>query len=187
MAMTDGSLTDCEATATPEGIGYERIALEWVRMARMRPYRENGQPIALVVNFDVSFPIPEAWPDYTGPEPSDEMVAEIRSDLTDSMRQAARAGCIVADVAPDRQAIVQAWIDELVPCDGDAAEERVARRIGRVILSRQATGLTGEALRRPASFEEINSADSIDPAIAAAGAELRARYCDAYDCTEPEF
>lgn len=186
MAMTDGSLTDCEATATPQGIGYERTALEAAQMARMRPYRENGQPVALVVNFNINFPPLEPWPDYTGPEPSDEMVAQILSDLTTSDRQAARTGCIVADVEADRQAIVQAWIDELVPCDSDAAEERVARRIGRVILSRQAAGLTGEALRGPTNFEEFNSADSIDPAMAAAGDELRRRYCAAYDCTIPD-
>jgi hypothetical protein len=186
MAMTDGRLTDCTATATPQGIGYERVVLESVRTARMRPYRENGRALALVVNFNIDFPLPEPWPDYSGPEPSEEMVAQIRADLTASMRRAARTGCIIADVAPDRQMVVQAWVDELVTCDGQAAEETLARRMGRVILSRQAEGLTGEALRRPPSFEELNSADSPTPEMEAAADELRRRYCAAYDCTVPE-
>jgi hypothetical protein len=183
-----GALENCKVvSATPEGVGYERLALEGAATARMSPKLVGGKPTPTTVRFGMNFPVAEDFPPYTGPEPSEEAIALARPLAEQNLRKQGYAR-IVADVAADRQALVQSWIDELLPPDPEQEVRRFSLRFARTLTLEQLRNIN--AGKPPGGvlpdFRTFNGADYPDPKQIAAGKELRRRYCAKFDCTEPK-
>lgn len=178
---------DCVvAEATPAGAGFERVALSSAASLKLSPQLEDGKPVAAKVSIPLTFRSRDPFPPYEGAEPDAETV----NALLPFARRIVASGVpvsVVADVAQDRRAVVQGWIDELLPPDPDGDALRIARRFGRVLTPIQVQEVA--AGRRPSGslpdWETLNSADHSDPRLQSAAHELRRRYCAEYDCRDP--
>jgi len=173
----------CRAEADPEGLGLERVALAAMRSARFTPATQDGHPVESDVVF-LFRNTPAKLPPPEGPAPTAEalvLATRIANRMSDRIEQSGR---LVADVAADRRDIVQDWIDEVLPFDRQALVDRIAGRFARVLTIDQLRNL--DAGLPPGgewpSWERFNGADYRDVRQADAGAELRRRYCSAYDC-----
>ncbi len=178
---------DCKVVSTiPEGVGYERVALGGVSTGRLSPKLVAGHPTPTRVRFTMTFPAAPPFPPYVGPEPSEEVMALARP-IAERIVRGQASGRIVADVAPDRQAVVQSWIDELLPADPEGEARGLSLRFARTLSLEQLRNLN--AGLPPGGnlpdFRTLNGAQSPDPKLIRAGDELRRRYCAAYDCRDP--
>lgn len=184
---TFGIPEDCKiVSAVPEGAGYERLAVGAASTGRMSPKLVNGRPTPVRVRIKLSFPVAPDFPPYAGPEPSEEAIALARPIAEERVRRQA-SGRIVADVAPDRQVVVQSWIDELLPPNPEAEIEKMSLQLARVLSLEQMRNIN--AGRSPGGvlpdFRTLNGAQFPDPNLIAAAEELRRRYCGLYDCRDP--
>ncbi|ATQ43248.1 hypothetical protein CSW64_12880 [Caulobacter mirabilis] len=182
-----GRLENCTvASATPEGVGHEAVALDAAKTARMSPKIVGGEATPTTVRFTMNFPEAAPFPPYKSPEPSDEALALARP-IAARILAGQGSGRIVADVAADRQALVQSWIDELLPVDSEADLRRVSLQLARTMTTEQ---LTNIAAGKPPGgtvpdFVTLNAAQDPDPRRTAAADELRRRYCAQFDCRDP--
>lgn len=184
---TYGIPEDCRViSAVPEGAGYERVAVGGASTGLLSPKLVDGRPTPTRVQLIMTFPAAPDFPPYTGPEPSEEAIALARPIAKERVRLQA-SGRIVADVAPDRQVLVQSWLDELLPPDPEAEIEQMSLQLARVLSLEQMRNIN--AGRPPGGvlpdFRTLNGAQFPDPKLIKAADELRRRYCAAYDCRDP--
>ena len=184
---TTGLLENCVVrSAVPEGAGFERVALQGTTTGRLTPRMVAGRPTAARVSFAMNFARPAPFPPFNGPEPSAEAIA-LAGPLAEFIATGANSGRIVADVAPDRQVLVQSWIDDLLPVDQAADARRIALQYARTLSLQQLRNI--HEGRQPGGempdFVTLNAAQDPDPRLIHAGQELRRRYCAAFDCTDP--
>lgn len=182
-----GQLENCTVvSAIPEGAGYEDVALEGAKNAKLTPKITGGKPVPTTIRFTMNFPETEPFPPYTGPAPSEEAMALARPIAAHVLRSQG-SGKIVADVASDRRALVQSWIDETLPPNPEGDLQRVTLQFARVMTLEQLKNMNaGRAPGgTPPDFVTLNAAQDPDPRLIKASAELRERYCAQFDCRDP--
>ncbi|CAN5354954.1 hypothetical protein BH10PSE1_BH10PSE1_18610 [soil metagenome] len=186
---------DCEVVSTTvRGMGFEAKALETAMTGLIAPRAVNGFPKPGHIRFTVHFRA-EDWKavaprPYVGPEPSAERLRLARTfvDLYHPPRPDDLYAELYPELEPIRRARVQRWVRELFPLDEERERTRAALFLARLLSEADlktavATGVIPRERPGNAEFEKAAS-DFGDPRYEAQAAELRARYCAAYDCGE---
>lgn len=189
-ANPQGIPINCRAgSARPAHMGFETAAVRLVQRARLKvDAAETPQDFSIKVPFNAGAAADLS--DYDGPEPNQAQLAAGRQRATAMMRNARALKFRIAaawnvDQMPDemRKTITQ-WLDELAP---SLAQERQSVAMGAARLL---------AIRGLQQFPETQPSDweswrrdilrfqplKAEPMLA----ELRQRYCAAYDCTSSE-
>lgn len=190
MVTPQGSPENCLVQdERPTGLGFGDAAKRIILRHRLTPRRVNGvaTPAKFVVRlpFTADFEEPEdAGPlpttPWTGPEPSAPQLANAR-EVIEAVGIPSVAERLGPDELPEsRRTAIQAWATELFPPDAELAEALalgMARlwakeAMDRFVLGTEAPQIT-EAEARAAYGE---------PDFTAIDAEMKRRYCAAYDC-----
>ncbi|KQS55335.1 hypothetical protein ASG17_04390 [Brevundimonas sp. Leaf363] len=123
VAEVDGTMDQCEVVAaSPDGLGFEQLALESMAGARMRPAVLDGEPVARRTQFRINFRMadyadrmPKRTP-YRGPEPS-ARAKELAEIIAAQMGEIPMEASItpVGGLALDRIETVTPWLREALP------------------------------------------------------------------------
>lgn len=186
----------CEvASESPTGLGYGAAALKIAQLGVLEPRHVDGKPSRGSLMFGLPFlpqtPVPAPSRPYKGPAPSDLALiigrAEARDGLVEFRRQ--MEVDFYGGLDPDRIAVVRPWVEELFPVDEARFVEDIGlayARIyamtdmeGRMIRGEPVPNLDQDAMQ---ALMDSATSDIQRPKDAAAIAELRRRYCRAFDC-----
>ncbi len=183
---TDGHPYDCEvAEERPHGLGFGAAARVVVASGELRLGRIAGVPQPSEMQTTVRFRVEEEAEEdrWSGPEPS-----EIQLKLARKIVDRADAAGLIEDEALldgleyDRQAVVQAWIDELFVEVKAERREALALQLARVVSEGDLRRLLAGEHVSPPDMEAFKAAFPESESAKAATAELRRRYCERYDC-----
>ncbi|MET4683596.1 TonB family protein [Brevundimonas faecalis] len=181
--VSDGGIaTNCQILEeAPSGLGFGTAAINVVQRARLNPRRVDGMAIQASIETRVNFKTPpalqgESVPVWTGPEPTADQIAAAleRTKIVGVKPSFHQLG--VDDLPEDRREIVRAWVEELFP-NQDAVEQYTALAMARLQAKQTSLGATGY---RPSPEDFLLAIGR--PEVAVAKAELKRRYCAAYDC-----
>ncbi|SJM53211.1 Ferric siderophore transport system, periplasmic binding protein TonB [Brevundimonas diminuta 3F5N] len=190
MVTPQGSPANCLVQEErPTGLGFGDAAKRIILRHRLTPRRVNGvaTPAKFVVRlpFTADYDDPEnaAAPPITpwdGPEPSAPQLANAR-EVIEAVGIPPVAERLGLDELPEsRRAAIQAWAAELFPPDADLAEVMalgMARLWAKEALDRFVLGTEA-----PQITEAEANAAYAGPDFTAIDAEMKRRYCAAYDC-----
>lgn len=189
----DGSLSLCRPVAVvPEGVGFDRAALDLASSFRVNPRQVDGAATKSSVQFTIRFRLEpvETPPPWTGPEPEpahlsavEAMFGKVRA-FSGPMPIWDMEG-VDLQVDPDRDAAVRAMIQQVEREWRDKSEAAAARAFARLLTPEQLRDI--EAGRRwpPEPPEPLLSqaGDVIAEVAVAMEARLKQLYCARYDCS----
>lgn len=181
-----GPPEDCEVkSASPEGLGFEAFALRSALNGRLTPKLVEWKPQPRApIRFTMRFRMRET-PPYSGPQPTDEAMALAREYIR-VVSVADDPPCVIVDVAEDRRARVQSWVDELLPCGSEAFTYAETLRVARLLTVAQLAELNaGKSIKELVSREQFFSTDMNTEELTKVRDELVARYCALYECSLP--
>lgn len=187
-AVDVGPPVDCRVTsATPEGMGFEPLALRAAETGRIRPRYENGQVVRSSVTFAVRFS-DEVFLRSTFPKPTEEELTIAREIAGRTLVPVPMPGNqgITVDTAEDRREEVQGWLDELMPT-GEAEQREANAQVLAQILSLEELREFRAGRQVQPDLPEGSVVVATTPAREAAAAEIKRRYCARYDCRQPEW
>jgi hypothetical protein len=190
-----GQIVSCKvADEHPAGLGFGEAAIRIARRGWLNPRLADGTATPSEVTFPIPFsvapyPSDTVPPPWSGPAPSEAAVSAgrlvVARGKVPSGRSSAGQAPRADQVDPDRRAIVQSWIDELLPTDQER-DETMAIAFARVVSEERLAAWAANP--EPPSRSELPSPEALFNAMgglpndASAIAELRRRYCARYDC-----
>lgn len=177
--------------AMPSGAGFEDLAIEVVEAGRLSPAETAQGPtesrIALSINFSLQPQTPDPlW--AGGPEPTAAqieggwVVVRRFRQLGFTQARMVDEGFGLVELTPHRRQVIRPWVIELFPAD--YTDEGRARSMSRVLAQR---GLDRLPDAQPddwatAWVPQLRAAAAIGFDREAALAELKRRYCEAFEC-----
>jgi hypothetical protein len=186
-----GQLEACEVLSVrPDGLGFRNAALASTGDAELTPRMVGGVPQQSETRFTIRFRVPD-WDfvepiiPYTGPPPAPRALDLARQFIRTTGYVVTEAPRPVVDVEVDRRDNVQAIVDSIYPSP-EEINERTAVLLTRILGEDDLQRLVaGEPVRNPPADELLSAASSDLVNPFAWRAEIRARYCAAYDCSPP--
>lgn len=177
--------------AIPAGAGFEDIAIQIVEAARLTPAQTAKGPVEAQIATNINFSLmpPEAEPVWAGgPKPTaaqligaQEVVRRYRQ-LGWNQTQMVDEGFGLAELTPQRRHTIRPWVLELFA--SDYSDEGRARSMALVLAQR---GLDRLPTTKPDDwdtvwFPQLRAASSLGFDREGAVAEIKRRYCAAFDC-----
>lgn len=196
VVATPGPPDHCDiVSVSPEGLGFESAALTVARTGIVRPSRINGAYVPSTFKFVVNFSAQDVRAltgenaIYEGPTPSTAalgMARVISSEGADLIRPRMRDD-MLEGLAPERQATVIKWIDELIPIDVDRLIDQKALAMARMFTEAELEAYlaSGTIPENPFPDYETIQAATVDfemPGYLQGLDELRSRYCERWSC-----
>ncbi|MCS6627506.1 energy transducer TonB [Roseibacterium beibuensis] len=190
----DGTLSRCQPVAVvPEGVGFDRAALELTSRFRVNPREVDGEATKSSVRFTIRFRLEadEAPSPWTGPEPSPEHIAAV-----DAMFEKVRASAgpmplwdldgVDLQLDPDRDARVRAMIRQVERDWREKSEAAATLAFARLLTPEQLVDIEAGRAWPPEPPEPLVSeaGDVIAEVSVAMEDQLRRLYCAEFDCPE---
>ncbi|MBN9478752.1 MAG: energy transducer TonB [Bordetella sp.] len=188
VATPQGSPENCLIKAErPTGLGFGDAAKRIILRHRLTPRRVNG--VATPSKFVVSLPFiaedqdegeTDEVPAWSGPEPSPALVENARRVVAAVGIPSLTERLGLEELSQDRRAAVLSWAEELFPSD-EALAETIALGMAR-LWAKETTDrfILGENAPSITPQDTVSAFPKLDSA--AIDAEMRRRYCAAYDC-----
>lgn len=188
-AMTDGSVRNCQATATPSGWGFEASAVRLVESGRVLPQTVNGVASEAPLTTRVPFYVDDTLigETYRGREPDPDDLAYIRAIV-------AWGAAAEEILGADDDALTEAERAAVMPVLRRAFEEYRAEWVDAVALgvARLMPPGIARAARNgerppPPPYSEAEDAafDQARAVEARIFARTRVLYCAQFDCPPP--
>lgn len=193
IGLPDGGVENCVSNwSAPEGLGFDRAALQLTPSFRIAPRTIDGAASKSEVRFRIRFLLPEDEPHepYAGPAPAADEVALARP-LAEKMYAffepvMAEGDAADLDVDPDRLAAIERILRDVRTELRADDIEAVALGLARVLTREQIIAMTeGRPPETPPPpFEAFLAASMPDDAAEARRFETRVRekYCALYAC-----
>ncbi|CAN5377915.1 hypothetical protein BH09PSE1_BH09PSE1_12520 [soil metagenome] len=185
-----GAPQNCEVVSTSvTGLGFEAKALEMATTGLINPRTVDGVPQPGRFRFRTRFRAEDVKPQpYAGPPPTAERLRLARAfvDRIDVPVGEDLCPSMFPELEPVRRQRVQRWSCELFPFDAEREKARYALFLARILTESElktavATGTIPREEPGVVEFDKASS-DFEYPGHDVHAAELRARYCEAYDC-----
>lgn len=183
----DGHPFYCRAISeTRHGLGFGAAGRLIVASGVIRAARQNGRPINGSFRTNVNFIAPpfEDWSSkWEGPPPSAAAMALARRVVNSSKMDDFPTDDQLDGLDFDRRAIVQEWMNELMPVTQAEKLEGTALQFARIFSERDLQRiLDGEHVDIPSA--DIIMAACPEPTERQIDAwrQIRQRYCDRYEC-----
>lgn len=181
-AFVGGVASECLVIdETPFGLGFGAAALKAIQGMPLDPQRIDGLAEGAAFKLHIPFSTPplssrDEASTWSGPEPTSEQLATALRQVKVVGVEPFTRWLNIDDLAEDRRETVRAWVEDLLP-DQEGTEAIMALAVARLMLQKAARGETGF---NPAPEEFMVAMGT--PEIESAKAELKRRYCEAYDC-----
>lgn len=191
---TGGSLSLCRPlVVVPEGVGFDRAALEMASGFQVNPRQVDGEATKSSVQFTIRFRLepPETPPSWTGPEPEPSHLAAVET-MFEKVR--AFAGPMPVwdvegvdlQVDPDRDVAVRAMIRQVEQEWREKSDAAAARAFARLLTPEQLNDIVA-GLRWPDEPPEpllSQAGDVIAEVTTGMEARLKQLYCARFDCPD---
>lgn len=202
----DGPPTDCRVVeALPEGAGFEAAALATAQTGRFTAATVDGQPVRQSTRFEIRFdaaPV-EDVDDRVVADPSrvararkliDALAGELGHKTSAAFLSDVFGGPISdpdraqVDVGEDRVDQVRLWMDDLGIGESRSDLFHLAEAVADNFTDEELSSVRNvQDFRRAMAIVAARSDGNVDSLrYRRSGRELRRRYCERYDCRQPD-